>query len=352
MITGLVTLALGSNLAWHYPRPTALGHPVTPSALTEQAEVLQAAGIRCRPNSDWSDLLVESARLGDAQKALQDRTFANGNLEKMSTPPELLADLGRLPGVKEANVWLHEGHEAVVVLAMKHGVFANEPALIGQVVEKVGSFEPAIEAQNIKVLDQNGVDLTFVAPREAQGHWGALQLQSELQSVADATLGAPKRAIVSCRFMRTPDVRIHLQASLRLVHCDPQLQEGLTQSLTKRLQERADRLNAILKGREYWLAGGEIYRYLGEGTTRLNQTRLRLDRERGIQLDPLEVKEWTLRERSLGPQEIKMALWGLTPPVPTPWQLGSGLLALAPAIFGWSLLVPWLLSRHRLSRDS
>ncbi|MFN8612123.1 MAG: hypothetical protein U0931_31550 [Vulcanimicrobiota bacterium] len=355
VITGFLTLALGSNLAWHYSRPVPLARQGIPAELNEESAVLESIGLRCRPNADWSDLLVESSQLDRARSAFQGRNLTpgqRGKVTKMATPPELLANLGRLPGVKEANIWIREDHEAVVALAMGHGAFAGDPRLLGEVVDSVRAAYPSIETGNIKVLDSGGGDLTYSPSPELQWQARALPFQKDLQSLADSLLGGPKRGLVVCRLLRSPDLRIHLQACLLMVKSEPQQQAEVVQALTQHLQERAKEFTNLLKTRNAWGAQANIYHYLGENDTRSLENRLRVDREKDLIVDEVAVREWTLRERTLSQAEIKMTLWGLTAPQPTPSQLAFGLLALAPSIFSWSLLLPWLVRRHRLGRSA
>jgi hypothetical protein len=343
VITGFVLLGVGSNLAWHYPRPVALGLQRAPSQLLAESALLNAANIRCRPNPDWSDLLVESEQLVQARQVLQGQTPPESDQVSMTTPPDLLAELGRLPGVKESNVWIRNEHEAVVTLAMRHGAFAADPLLLQRVVDCVGRARPDLDPDNIKVLDERGSDLNYSSPVESAQL--QLSLQKALQLTADATVG-PKQALVCCHLSRSQDFRIHLRASLLLSNQANQQKGGeLGRQITQSLQKWTDSLNTDLQGKNDWRAEALIYTNLGE----TGDGRRALDREHGVILDELEVKDWPLSQRTLSQDYTKMARWGLTAPVPTPWQLSLGLIALGPAIFGWCLLLPRLISRHRLA---
>lgn len=349
VITGFVVLGLGSNLAWHYPRPVPLGlHNPSYQLLTDSAR-LEEVNIRCRPNADWSDLLVESKQAAQAQQTLIGNITLVSDRGKFVTPPDLLADLGRLPGVKESNVWIRDDHEAVVTLSVRHGAFAADPHLMKQVVECVQSARPVLDANNIKILDDRGSDLNYSQPKEYAAR--PLKFQTELQQVADNWAG-PKQALVFCHLYRSQDFRIHLQSSLLLAHTAADRQNQLKAELNRRMEKWTATLNKDLQGENYWQAEPVIYPNLGETDYRARRDRMPLDREHGVSLDELEVKEWTLRQRPLPQEYVKMAVWGLTAPVPTPWQLGLGLTALAPAIFAWCLLVPWLVGRHRLGQSS
>ncbi len=352
VITGFIILGLGSHQAWQYPRPEALGLKLdSPQALMASSESVQAAGVRCRPNSDWTDLLVESSENEKAREALQGYhqspgPSSVGRPQIWQTPPALLADLAHLPGVQQANVVVHNSHEAVVMLSMQHGAFAGDRDLMSQVVQVVQSHQPALRAENVKILDSRGADLNYAAPNFASG--SAHPLQTSIQSQLDGLLG-PRQSLFFCRLRRGQAQKIHLQSVLYLQAC-PEEQAKAAQELTEKATLKwVEEQNARLKTDQAAQVQTEIYPYLGENSYRKIQRSWRQDRENGLTLEKGEVKEWTLVQRTMPLDELKALQWGLTSPPPTPGQLFLGLSALAPALFGWCLLVPWLVRRHRLS---
>ncbi|MBX3170168.1 MAG: hypothetical protein KF760_22375 [Candidatus Eremiobacteraeota bacterium] len=352
VLTGFVILGLGSNLAWHYPRPELLGlNSTSPQGLMAYIETLQNSQIRCRPNMDWSQLLVEAS---DKERALETLKTAAppapaATPEAWSTPPDLLAELAHLPGVKEANVVLHEGREAVVMLSMQHGAFAGDRILQRQAVQTVQAYKPTIKAENVKLLDGKGADLNYSAINFPSGKVHPLQIG--VQSQLDGLLG-PHRALFLCRLQRSKARRITLQSVLYLKESPEEPAKAAQELAGKALQNWVDEQNVRLSTDKAWQVQAEIYPYLEDSSYRRNQRNWRQDRESELILDPVEVKEWTLVQRTLPLEERKVLEWGLTSPPPTPGQLALGLTALAPALFGWCLLLPWLLRRHQLSSSA
>jgi hypothetical protein len=350
VITGFVLLGLGSNLAWQYPRPQALGRTLShPQAVLAEMATLESNHIRCRPNQDWTDLLVEGADREQAEQALKMAVVAAapvGPQEGWTTPPALLADLARLPGVKTANVVIHDGREAVVMLAMQHGAFAGDPGLLQQAIQTVQFYQPKIRTENIKLMDGKGSDLNHATiPFQPPI---AHPLQADVQAQLDGLLG-PRRALFFCRVQRGKERNIHLQPSLYLRSGPEEQRLAAEQLVTQTLQKWVDAQNALLKTDQHWQVQNTLYPYLGEGSRRKNRRSWQLDRVNGITLDAAETREWTLAQRTLPLEESQALQWGLTAPPPTPGQLALGLVALGPALFGWCLAVPWLLRRHQLA---
>ena len=87
-----------------------------------------------------------------------------------------------------------------------------------------------------------------------------------------------------------------------------------------------------------------------EKQNKARETRNRFN-YRPILLDPVQVQEWTLSQRTADPVEVSVLRWGLTSEPPTVAQLALGLTALAPAVFAWCLLLPTLTGKHRLRRE-
>ena len=350
VITGFVLLGLGSNLAWQYPRPQALDRTLRhPQAVLADMATLERNHIRCRPNENWTDLLVEAADREQAEQALQTSVVAAAPVspqESWTTPPALLADLVRLPGVKSANVVIHEGREAVVILAMQHGAFAGDRGLLQQAIQTVQFYQPKISPENIKLMDGRGSDLNHATipfqPNIAH------PLQAEVQAQLDGLLG-PRRALFFCRVQRGKERKIHLQPALYLRNGPDQQRLAAEQLVTQTLQKWVDAQNALLKTDQHWQVQSILYPYLGEGPRRRDRRSWQLDRLDGITLDAGETREWTLAQRTLPLDESRALQWGLTAPPPTPGQLALGLVALGPALFGWCLAVPWLLRRHQLA---
>ena len=349
VITGFVILGLGSNLAWHYPRPEALGLKLTsPQAVMTSSQALQSAGIRCHPNADWSDLVAEAAQREQALEALKVVQLSSNpsHLQKWETPPALLADLAHLPGVKEANVVIQNDCQAVVMLSMQHGAFAGERQLMRQAVDTVRGHVPNLKAENIKLLDGKGADLNYTP---IDYHSGKVHpLQRNLQAQLDAYLGE-RQALVLCQLKRAQQQKIHLQSTLYLQAMPEELSKA-AQGLVDMVQQKwLDEENKCLKTDAAWQVQAVVYPFLGETSYRAIQRNWPLDRDNGLFLDKTEVKEWSLTQRTMPLEEMKALQWGLTCPPPTPAQLALGLSALAPALFGWCLLVPWLWRRHQLS---
>ena len=350
VITGFVVLGLGSNLAWHYPRPEALGMKLeSPQSLMACSQAIESAGVRCRPNADWSDLLVESSEVERAQavrKSDQGSQAASPLPQKWETPPDLLADLARLPGVKEANVIIQNGHQAVVMLSMQHGAFAGDRKLLEQATGLVQAYRPEITADSVKLMDGKGADLNYSPLISYPGK--VHPLQPAVQSRLDGLLG-PHQALFFCRLQRAKEQKIHLQSMLYL-QAMPADQVKVAQELVDQaLQSWVDEQNACLKTQAAWQVQAVVYPYLGEGSYRAIQRNWRQDRNNGLTADKVEVKPWNFVQRTLPREQMQVLRWGLISPSPTPGQLALGLSALAPALFGWCLLVPWLWRRHQLS---
>ena len=326
VITGFVVLAMGSSLAWKYPRPQPLwGNAHSINQVMAKAQTLETLGIRCHPNQDWSDLLVDASERAKAHETFKgdEPAEAAPDLRPWQTPPALLADLARLPGVKEAQVVVHEGREAVVMLSMTHGAYAGERALLLQVEELVRATCPKVQAKNIKILDQRGSDLNYVAPSFAGAR--SCPLQIELQAQLDSMLG-PRQGLVFVHQGRAADTRDHLQVGLYLVAMEESKSKAVLESLQKSLVDNLEMQNKARETRNR-------YNY------------------RPILLDPVQVQEWTLSQRTADPLEVSVLRWGLTSEPPTVAQLALGLTALAPAVFAWCLLLPTLTGKHRLRRE-
>lgn len=355
VITGFVILGLGSNLAWHYPRPEALGLKLdSPASLMSASLALQSAGMRCRPNPDWTDLLVESSDQQKSREILKDRPptpnpFPVRHPAEWRTPPDLLADLAHLPGVKEANVVLRDGREAVVVLSMQRGAFAGERSFMRQAVATVQAYKPTIRDEDIKLMDGTGADLNYSALNFASG--STHPLQTRLQTQLDGLLG-PRRALFFCRLQRGKQQKITLQSVLYLQSGPEEQSQAAQELVDKGLQKWLDEQNALLKTDKAWQVQPLVYPYLGENSSRKIQRNWRQDRENGLTLEKGEVKEWTLVQRTLTADETRVLQWGLNSPPSTPGQLALGLGVLAPAVFGWCLIVPWLWRRHQLSSSA
>lgn len=352
VITGFVILGLGSNLAWHYPRPGNLELKLdSPQRLMASSQALQSAGLRCRPNPDWSDLLVESADQARAKEILKDfypNPITTG-LSHWQTPPALLAELARLPGVKEANVVLRNQQEAVVMLSMRHGAYAGDRNLMNQAVQTVQAYQPGIQADNVKLLDDKGSDLNFSAI--SFDCFKVPPVQTAIQSQLDGLRGR-RRSLFLCRLQRGQGQKITLQTVLYLQAGPEEEAKAAQEMVDKALQKWLDDRNARLKTDKAWQVQAEVYPYLREANSRKLQRNWQLDRDNGLTLEKGEVKEWTLVQRTLPQEEIKVLQWGLTSPPPTPGQLALGLGALAPVLFGWCLLLPWLWQRHQLSSSA
>lgn len=349
VITGFVILGLGSNLAWHYPRPETLGmSPTSPKSLMVLLDTLQTNLIRCRPNADWSELLVEASDREKALEAVKQVTLPNlpEVSEAWQTPPALLADLAHLPGVKEANVVIHNHQEAVVMLSMQHGAFAGDRDLMGRAVQAVQAYQSDIRAENVKLMDSKGADLNYAAPNFGAG--STHPLQTGVQSQLDGLLGA-RHALFFCRLRRGQAQKITLQSVLYLRTGPEDRSKAAQELVDKAMQQWVDAQNALLKTDEAWRVQPAVYPYLGENNYRKIQRNWRQDRDNGLTLEKSEVKDWTLVQRTLPLDEMKALQWSLTSPPPTPGQLILGLSVLAPTVFGWCLLLPWLLRRHQLS---
>ncbi len=352
VITGFVILGLGSNLAWHYPRPEAVGAKIdSPQQLLSDGATLESNQIRCRPNADWSDLLVERADQERAATALKDHTVVDAPkpVESWQTPPALLADLAHLPGVKEANVVVRGRSEAIVMLSMQHGALAADPDLLGGAVQTLQSYEPKIRAENIKLLDGNGADLNY-APISFQSG-PPLPVQEQVQVQLDGLLG-PRQALFFCRLKRTQDSKIRLQSELYLRAVSEEQRKAAQELVDPALQNWLDAQNAMLKTDQNWQVKDLLSAHLANTSRRQLQRYWQIDRDRGLTLEPCEVKDWTLVQRTLPLEEMQFLRWSLTAPPATPGQLALGLAALAPALFGWCLAVTWLLRRHQLSKSA
>lgn len=349
VITGLVILGLGSNLAWHYPRPEALGLKLTsPPAVMASTQTLQAAGVRCHASPDWSDLVVESVDREQAQEALKNvpQLPHPPRAQKWETPPALLADLAQLAGVKEANVVIQDGRQAVVMLSMQHGAFAGDRQLMQQALGTVRSHRPSIKAENIKLLDGKGADLNYSSISYSSGK--VHPLQRELQSQLDALLGE-RQALFFCHLKCAQGQKIHLLSVLYLQTLTDEESKAAQELVAKSLRDWLEKQNKLLKTDAAWQVQAVIYPLLGETSYATIQRNWTLDRDNGLFLDQAEIKDWTFTQRTLPLEEVKALQWGLTCPPPTPGQLALGLTALAPALFGWCLLLPWLWRRHQLS---
>ena len=248
VVTGFVVLGLGSSLAWKYPRPQLLGSESgNVQMVIAKSQSLEQVGIRCRPNEDWTDLLVESSDSEKAREHLkqaQNVGFSATTPLNWQSPPALLADLARLPGVKEAQVVIHEGHEAVVMLSMVHGAYAGDRALLQQVEELVRATCPQVDIQNIKILDNRGSDLTYLAPNFPGARPNELQV--ELQAQVDAAVGA-HQGLVFVHQGRGPDSKVHIQVGLYLITTDQAQILVVQQTLEKFLTERLTKVNEVLK---------------------------------------------------------------------------------------------------------
>lgn len=352
VITGFVILGLGSNLAWHYPRPEALGLKTdSPQQLVRDAATLESSLIRCRPNADWTDLLVERSDLERASKALEGRTPMNAPqpAQTWQTPPALLADLAHLPGVREANVVLRDGQEALVMLSMQKGAFAGEGELLTSAVETVQSYQPKIKAENVKLLDDKGADLNYTGIPALTGP--PLPWQANLQQRLDSLLGA-RRSVFLCRLQRGKESRLTVRSVLYLRAATDEQQKAAQELVSKAEQKWVDDQNALLKTDRSWLVKDLISAQLGEWSRRQFVSSWQADRLNGLTLEPCEYREMSLVQQTLALDEMQMLRWSLTAPPPTPGQLALGLTALAPALFGWCLAVPWLLRRHQLSKST